>query len=272
MCGIGFMINYEKDPYDISILEYIFKNMESRGDDASGIYYERPNEKGEMQANVFKAPVCAEELWDCIHKKVGRYKLPDGFKSSWGLNGTERLVMMHTRAATKGTVANNHNNMPIYSDNWVLIHNGVLSNNARIDSFKYKGEVDSEDFLASLETTGSIAKAIKETKGSMAIAARRIGKDYLYLYRNNNPLEVAIPTHRKMVFGCSMGSYIIDANSILKLGEASPFLHGHKVHPIEPYTIYKVDITKPDIRAIAEYQPALGIVDASDKVTSNLCG
>jgi hypothetical protein len=273
MCGIGFMINYEKDPYNLDTIEYMFKNMEARGDDASGIYYERPDKEGNMKAHVFKAPVCAEELWDSVQKNVGRYKLPDGFKETWKLNGTERLVMLHTRAATSGPVSNNHNNMPIYSAHWVLIHNGVLASDQRIDSFQYKGEVDSEDLLAKLETTGSIAKTIKDTRGSMAIVARKLEKDYMYLYRNNNPLELVIPKSKKMIFGCSMARFVVDAEKILKIGQDSPLIAGQKSQSIEPYIIYKVGITKPDLRAIAEFQPQLGIIDATEnQINIDLCG
>lgn len=252
MCGIALIINYGEDLIPLDAVETVFKNMEARGDDAAGIYYERPDKDGNVISRLFKAPVSADHLWNSVQGQGKTFNVPDIFRKKWRLDGTERLIMLHTRAATKGPVANNNNNMPIYSDNWVLIHNGCVFGK-RIDSYKYKGEVDSEDILANLETTNSIAQAIQNVSGTMAIVARKLKQPSLWIYRNSNPFDIVLSQDKKLLFGCSSASYILDREMLDLMGDENPFKDGHRILTIRPHIVYQLGIHEPKLEERATF-------------------
>ena len=41
MCGIGFFARYKTKKFDLDMIKDTFISLESRGTDASGLYYER---------------------------------------------------------------------------------------------------------------------------------------------------------------------------------------------------------------------------------------
>lgn len=251
MCGIGFVINYDEKPINLDLVEFMFKNMEARGDDAAGIYYERPQENGSLLTRVYKAPLSPSVLWNSIQGKSKTLGIPDKVKNKWCLDGTETLIMMHSRSATSGTVSINENNMPIFSESWVLVHNGVVK--APMNPyFDYKGTVDSEHILAYLQTDPDITSAIGEISGSMAIAARELGTNNLYLYRNSNPLDIIIPTGEKTIWGCSRSEYIIDRD-ILKIVEndVNPFFSGYDIYALQSDTLYRMKTDRPSFEQVA---------------------
>jgi len=255
MCGIAFVINYGDKPMPLDCIEYIFKNMEARGDDASGIYYERTT-KDSACSRVFKGPFTATDLWNNVQEDVEKLGVPVEYKKRWQMTGQERLIMMHTRSATKGTIANNYNNMPIFGRKWVLIHNGMV-NGPRLKDYKYKGEVDSEDLLAHLETTNDIQKSIGAMTGSMAICARPLLEDHLFLYRNSNPLSLIIAEKSRILFGCSKPEYVID-EEMIELLDDDPFAGGKTTIDITPNVVYKVGLNAPTIEALSVQRPISG--------------
>ena len=249
MCGIGLIINYGEEKINLDMVETMFKNMEDRGDDASGIYYERPGKDGNIINRVFKAPVPASDLWNSVQGYDSKFKIPATFQEKWKLDGTERLIMLHTRTATRGTVSNNHNNMPIYSENWVLVHNGCV-NAPRVNSFKYKGEVDSEDILAHIEHSENISDALKGVQGSMAIIVRPLKAKHLYMYRNSNPLEIVVPINKKLLFACSSRDFVLDNSSLELMGKDNPFIEGSVTEIVKPNVLYTVGIHEPIVEAM----------------------
>jgi len=119
--------------------------------------------------------------------------------------------MFHCRQKTRGTELDNKNNMPIYSKNYVLIHNGMV-HNEKLKDYTYNAEVDSEEILARVETLG-IQKGIKECEGSMAIAIKPFDKNFLYLYRNTNPIELVFLEDYNILIGCSSANYVGSLNN-----------------------------------------------------------
>jgi len=206
MCGIGVIINYGKDKVEDKLTKGLFDNLAARGTDASGLYFER-EENGLRIRRLCKAPMRSSDLWRLLQeptkKEKKQYKL---FINKYALNGQEKLIMLHTRNGTRGCESNNHNNGPIFSDNYILVHNGMVTN-TKIEGYKYCGEVDSEEILARVETSG-VFHGIKALVGSMAIALKPIKSQCVYLYRNSNPIFVEYRTKEQVLVACSMQSYI----------------------------------------------------------------
>jgi glucosamine 6-phosphate synthetase-like amidotransferase/phosphosugar isomerase protein len=250
MCGIGAIINYGEDKINLDMVETMFKNLEGRGNDASGIYYERPGKDGSIISRVFKAPVPATDLWNSVQGYKSKIKIPKTFQEKWRLDGTERLILMHTRWATQGPVSNNHNNMPIYSDKHVLVHNGSVWDNKKIESFKYKGQVDSETILARLDTDKDIETAIRSISGSMAIIVRPLKSKHIHLYRNTNPLVIITPTDTPLLFVCSVSDYVLDKEALEAMGKNNPFVKGETIINVKSGTLYTIGIHEKNAEEI----------------------
>ena len=85
-------------------------------------------------------------------------------------------VLVHTRAATKGSPRQNVNNHPMYAGSAAVVHNGVISNDDEL--FKTlkldrKAETDSDILRAIVDEHGITPEGIEvlgKVKGSAAIA------------------------------------------------------------------------------------------------------
>lgn len=207
MCGIAFFINYGNESIPLQLYYDVFDLLSLRGTDSSGFYFERQEGK-QIAKRMLKVPVESTTLIDMMkqwEKEDNLYK----FK----LDGSEKLVMMHCRAKTRGSELNNKNNMPIASKNYVLIHNGVIYS-PKLQNYQYEAEVDSEEILARVETSG-IKKGLKSCDGSMSVAIKPRSKDILYLYRNTNPLELVYSEESQILIGCSNADYVTQGNRSL---------------------------------------------------------
>lgn len=251
MCGIAFVINYGADLLDLDFIERIFSNMDDRGGDASGIYFERPK-AGRTIRRLVKGPIVGSDLFCDIHDESPDIsKHEKAFNGKYGLVGSEKLVMLHTRKRTHGTEYDNNNNMPIYSKDWIFVHNGVV-NAERMKDYPYKGAVDSEEILARIQQYGGdFGKALPEIGGSMAIITKRFKDDFLYVYRNSNPLDLVYDQERKLMVGISCAEYAIDfrtredLNSLLKE-------KGIATCQTTPDILYRISLVEPGIEAMGK--------------------
>jgi len=234
MCGIGFIINYGES-FSVSLIGAMFKEMANRGDDASGIYFERKEGSKNVQ-RIIKAPIESEQFWKATQV---------GDNASLTLCGDEKLVLLHTRARTRGTEYDNNNNMPIYSSKFVLVHNGIVTN-AKKEGYPYLGQVDSEEILAQID--GGLAKGLKKITGSMAIVVRPRSGRFLWLYRNSNPLEVVYFQKHKLLVGCSSSRYI---PGVFGAATTKPFTEIFKreteANEVPAHTLFQVNVEKPEI-------------------------
>lgn len=113
-----------------------------------------------------------------------------------------QILLVHTRAYTKGSPHNNENNHPLYGRPLlgVVVHNGMVRNddalfesNRKIKGFERSCATDSDIFRALLDNHGSIDKAlIKDmglVEGTAAVAAvHKASPGRLLLLRDSNPL------------------------------------------------------------------------------------
>jgi len=243
MCGIGFFVNYHPTKnMNIDLVGEVFRKLQARGTDASGFYFERPSatkeekaKHGAMNRQIFKAPLKASDLWEISQgqerftSKIQETKALQGmnkeeikefnedkeFYLARKMNGKERVIIMHTRAKTQGSplMPHNVNNHPLVSNSqfYVLVHNGMIWDSDKVKGYKYRGECDSEHILANIEVYG-LSKGLKRTAGSLAIILKKMENDYLYLYRNNNPLDIVYLAKEQLLIGASSDIYIPDNN------------------------------------------------------------
>ena len=243
MCGIAFVINYGRKHLDIDYVYDIFDMLNVRGTDASGMYFERV-EDNRIAKRTIKVPLGSDELI----KQLQGYKKEDEM-SKFALNGKEYFIMFHCRQKTRGSEYNNANNMPIFSKNYLLIHNGVISN-AKIPEYPYKAEVDSEEILANVETYG-ILEGIKKCNGSMAIILKPIKERRIYVYRNTNPMDFVYSLNSDVLIGCSNGAYALPD---FQYADITNNLIRPKTSliTVPAYQLMTISFKKPEIKLLAD--------------------
>ena len=254
MCGIAFVINYDtKNTIDLDMVKSMFASMKRRGTEASGMYIER--QVGSTTKRVlFKSPIESDKLWTITQVETNHPELQE-----IKLTGHERLIMLHTRTGTTGSERDNNNNMPIYSKNYVLIHNGVLYAD-RDEAYPYLGEVDSEAILAVTESTG-LKKAITSIRGSMAIAIKKIGDPFLFIYRRSNPLYLLYFKDMNILFGCSCSDYVPHVfNATLRMGDVL-FRSGCSILEVPEHELFKLSLARKSI----EHEGHLELDDTAAK-------
>ncbi len=196
----------------------VWKWMEARGEDASGIAIYYNNNK----LTLSKMPIPSS-----IHSSYFA-KLNIPIKNI-------KLSIAHARAATSGSPIKNENNHPLYQylDGKLitLVHNGVIfSGNERIR------EVDSDSLFYYIRkekefNDNVMIKTLENTTGTLAILIT--DGDVLYFYRNTSPLE-----------------YVEYDNFIVFASENLNKIYDKEVKKVEPYKLYKVEYG--EIKEIAD--------------------
>jgi glucosamine 6-phosphate synthetase-like amidotransferase/phosphosugar isomerase protein len=276
MCGIAFFINYNAPKkMNLSIVGDSFIVLNKRGGDASGFYWERQG-KDEMERGARKSAITSKELWEETQAnsefnhpkeraemlKVLSAKDKKSFKKSeeyykyHKLTGTERLVMCHARWKTQGTKYDNNNNHPMFSKNFVLVHNGHLSITNKVDDYPYIGDCDSEHILANIETYG-MKTGIKNLAGSIAIVFKDFKEDKLYVYRRENPLDLVFLREENLLIGISDSDYVKETTSIDF--PDNMFQAGDRIVELPKHRLYSIDLSKTGeenpIKHIEEIKP-----------------
>lgn len=182
MCGIGGVYNPDGNltKSDARVAKSILNKLQSRGTDAWGVY---------------------------IFPQDQLYKLPDSLKSFIKDGGTlvglekQSGILMHTRAATRGTAKLNKNNHPFMSTTgrFILAHNGHVTNHTNKKSeydINYDAQTDSAiivnliDYLVThedMEIISAIEKAAEELIGGKACWLYDRETEEMYLFRVSNP-------------------------------------------------------------------------------------
>jgi hypothetical protein len=163
--------------------------LQHRGTDATG--FALMDEDGQIHA------------WKVAYPAWKATALP-GFHA-WcdkALTDKTRILLVHTRAYTKGTPHNNENNHPLYASplEGVVVHNGMVRNddslfevNKKLHGFQRSCATDSDVFRALLDSHGVIDKKLIRVmalaEGTAAVAAiHRNSPGKLLLLRDSNPL------------------------------------------------------------------------------------
>jgi len=155
MCAIlGF---YTENPSEkhVKKLESLFDSMDVRGRDATGVAIFRPWEKKKRFLVSKKAIPVARYMKECfpkLRKEAAR----------------SPLVVGHIRAQTQGSPKDANNNHPVIGPSYFVTHNGTVATTPRVESYNYRGEVDTEIIVSLLESEG--IEGLKKVQGTAAIA------------------------------------------------------------------------------------------------------
>ena len=118
-------------------------------------------------------------------------------------------IIGHTRYSTQGSPKNNENNHPIRANNTIGTHNGSVWND---DELFHKfglerfAEVDSEVLFRLYEYSENFKDFIdklKLVKGRVSMVWQDLEfPEYVYLFKGNNPLEIAyVPSLKSLAYG-----------------------------------------------------------------------
>ncbi len=214
MCGIFGLVaksgamtaeEYKK------VLDRLFILSESRGKESAGIAI---RSTVDSTISVLKKDIRATELI----KTAGYRKTLDASLKNEALPA----AIAHSRLVTDGVSANNDNNQPVYRDEMVLVHNGIICNYRELwaqhrDDMQPRTEVDSEVLPAlirhALEANGSIFQALNETftqiEGAASIATFLADRPVMALATNTGSLYYS-SSESDDVFVFASESYILD--------------------------------------------------------------
>lgn len=178
-----------EEPIQREPLDLLLVGLQSRGLDAAGIAIVNPPESANPGVHVFKDD---EPAWTVVSSK----KYEDFMKET--LVPETQTVILHTRAATKGSPRENKNNHPMFVNDVAVVHNGIIGN----DDYLFRdlklergAETDSDILRAILDEEGFTKKGIRvlgRVTGSVALAAISASDpEKLLLLRSGSPLILA---------------------------------------------------------------------------------
>jgi predicted glutamine amidotransferase len=193
MCGILGLLTRADSPLGRGprdrVLRRLFELSESRGKESSGIAARKDG-----TIHVFRHPRPAAYLIESPQYRRIAAPASDG--------GNRACLIGHSRMATNGAPEANRNNQPLVKDGVVGVHNGIITNDARLwelhPGLRREHEVDTEVLLAllrmSFDETGSLEAAACRTyaliEGMASLAALFADADRLLLATNNGSLYV----------------------------------------------------------------------------------
>lgn len=108
-----------------------------------------------------------------------------------------KFIIGHNRLTTQGSGKINHNNHPFPTDNWVIVHNGVIRNDYDLQyeyDVEYKEDTDSVIIVSLLEKfyqeTGDSVEAIKKVaeslSGRFSVCAYNKEEERLFYFKNKS--------------------------------------------------------------------------------------
>lgn len=187
MCGVlGFLTDIPSKE-NLKLFRRALYMSESRGKDATGIAIVQDG-----NIVIDKAPIVASQYITNVLPKFEEQI------------AKSNIVLGHTRNATMGKPSDNNNNHPIQSENWVMIHNGMCPSLEKIKDYKYMGDVDSELYLAYIETKG-LYEGLPEIRSSSAtvVLINKKNPNKVYFYKNSQPLYFAYDSVSQTLFFAS---------------------------------------------------------------------
>lgn len=156
MCGLAGDICFGTARSSPEILRHMFVSQEIRGKDSSGVAYEKG---GEILAMKRAVP-------------AGTFVGYDITKSIWEDISNSAIALLHARHATKGPAKNNENNHPVLACEWVVTHNGHVSNDD--DLIQYYGmekERPAEVDTVAINMALAQGETVEESLGHVSLLA-----------------------------------------------------------------------------------------------------
>lgn len=225
MCGIAGYFAFNTTRPTVEELSLLWQLLEARGQSAHGAAWLTT-----AGLDVYKAPGPISRGLDAI---------------PWSCIQAAPSVLLHTRAATKGTPSDNRNNHPLHTTDVAIIHNGVILNDEHVcDTAGWirQAEVDSEAILAAFAVESeSSPKALKwlgqHARGSWAVGVLMAKARTLTITRNAGaPCYIVEDPTRELFWFASTADI---------LGQLQLQWHGLRLKP-RPLPTYMAYVAHPE--------------------------
>ena len=221
MCGIFGIITSKESQYEQRFLKKSFKKLaylsESRGKDSSGICV---LDSSENKINLLRGPIPVKDM---LKQKFFEKKLDLAFKQ----DNLSKYAFGHSRLVTNGSQLNNSNNQPVYNDEVIGVHNGIVSNvqqlaGKNVDSFN---ELDTKVLLSIIRSEinnknnviNGVSEAIKKVEGTVATALVFTDINEFVLATNNGSLYTLINNKKDILFFASELNILKKFTSLINL-------------------------------------------------------
>lgn len=200
ICGIAGSYAWGNSRLSRERLSALWKENEFRGRDAAGVAYLAPDKR----LMYLKQRGTATELMRAMNEGL------------WEQVVRSPLVLLHTRAATQGTEADNDNNHPVVACDWVVTHNGVVVNDDYLFAhFKETrpAAVDTAAINLLLGKGQSVEESLPHVctlQGSASVAAVHVGRPNEVILFRINGAEVHLywlPTEAILVWSSDRDGY-----------------------------------------------------------------
>lgn len=186
MCGIIGAIGKN---IDLDIIVDLFLATEPRGKEATGFWT--------SATDTIKAAKGASKFLDRKTKK----KLKKGISES-------DILLGHCRYATHGKPEYNYNQHPMESENWIVVHNGVVSIKD-FDDYEYVSDTDTENIVAYIERFGLEGGLAKIASGASIILKNKSEDDCIYVWRTSTgDMLLALDVDNQTLYVCSGEKYM----------------------------------------------------------------
>jgi glucosamine 6-phosphate synthetase-like amidotransferase/phosphosugar isomerase protein len=186
MCGIIGAIGKN---IDSDIVHDLFLATQPRGKEATGFWT--------ATTGTIKKDKGADKF---LNKRTLK-KLNKGIKES-------DILLGHCRYATHGKPEFNYNNHPIESENWIIVHNGVV-NIKDFDDYEYVSDTDTENIVAYIERFGLVEGLAKISSGASIILKNKAEDDCIYVWRTaTGDLLLALDVDHDTLYVCSGEKYM----------------------------------------------------------------
>lgn len=194
MCGIFGVMASSPERLPVARLQALtrklFLQSQTRGKDASGVVgllgdSILVHKEAQMAAHLLKSAAFAQVLDEATRAYTG---------------GAAYVLAGHTRMVTNGSEDNQNNNQPVIKGQTVVLHNGIIVNEADIwrqrPDLTREHQVDTEVFAAMLDRsvsdgepwTRAMGRAFEACRGANTLAALHAGQDSMLLGTTNGSL------------------------------------------------------------------------------------
>jgi len=207
MCGINFILKLDNKLNKTEKNIFIRNSLENeeRGSHGWGLWSDR---------NVLYR----------INKTISECKR----KLRYYSGKADRFILLHTRQATVQNTQNISEFHPFLTENFVLVHNGMIHNDKELKrkyKLDYTETTDSAVIVNLIQhfynKNNNIVEAIKETckelRGSFACVLVDKNSGDIYLFRYSNPFWLAYSKERNLIVGSSQRDHIEKAVTISKV-------------------------------------------------------
>lgn len=209
MCGIGAIINLPgaKKEDIINAVTNMAISLSERGEDATGIAFIKDN-----SYEILKKPLRAE-----VFVETDEYK--DKINEWWD----SKVIMIHARNATRGEPSNNYNNHPIESENFVVIHNGTITNES-LENFlnnlrKWDERIETDTYIINKMIEIAGIQSLPSIGGSIATIIYDKRNHKLVMFRNSetSPLKCGYSEDANMLMFASTEKAISEALEVKEM-------------------------------------------------------